>query len=41
MNTIGYFEIQSSKPDRDIKFMKLFLDGNLLKKNLFPLNITE
>ena len=37
MNTIGYFEIQSSNPQRDIKFYKTVFDWKFIKENFVPI----
>ena len=41
MNTIGYFEIQSSHPNKEINFYQAVLAGNLQKMSFFQLNTTE
>jgi len=37
MNTIGYFEIQSSVPERDIKFYKAVFDWEFIKEEFVPI----
>jgi len=37
MNTIGYFEIQSSDPDRDIKFYTSVFDWKFIKEEFVPI----
>lgn len=37
MNTIGYFEIQSAEPERDIKFYKTVFGWNFIKEELVPI----
>ena len=37
MNTIGYFEIQSSKPDREIKFYETIFDWKFFKEEFVPI----
>ena len=37
MNTIGYFEIQSSEPDRDIKFYQTVFDWKFIKEEFVPI----
>ncbi len=37
MNTIGYFEIQSSNPDRDIEFYKAIFGWKFIKEEFVPL----
>jgi uncharacterized protein len=37
MNTIGYFEIQSSEPDRDIKFYKAVFGWKFIKEEFVPI----
>lgn len=37
MNTIGYFEIQSSEPQRDIKFYEAVFGWKFFKEELVPI----
>ena len=37
MNTIGYFEIQSSDPDRDIKFYQSVFAWKFIKEEFVPI----
>jgi predicted enzyme related to lactoylglutathione lyase len=37
MNTIGYFEIQSSDPSRDITFYKSVFDWKFIRENDVPI----
>jgi predicted enzyme related to lactoylglutathione lyase len=37
MNTIGYFEIQSSDPQRDIPFYQAVFDWKFIKEELVPI----
>ena len=37
MNTIGYFEIQSSDPDRDIRFYKTIFGWRFIKQEQLPI----
>jgi len=37
MNTIGYFEIQSSDPNRDIKFYQSIFGWKFIKEELVPI----
>ena len=37
MNTIGYFEIQSSEPSREIKFYKNVFGWSFIKEELVPI----
>ena len=37
MNTIGYFEIQSSDPDRDIKFYTSVFGWKFIKEEFVPI----
>jgi uncharacterized protein len=37
MNTIGYFEIQSSEPERDIKFYKTLFGWKFIKEESVPI----
>ena len=37
MNTIGYFEIQSSTPEREIKFYKAIFDWIFIKEEFVPI----
>ena len=37
MNTIGYFEIQSSEPDRDIKFYQTVFGWKFIKEEFVPI----
>ena len=37
MNTIGYFEIQSSNPQRDIKFYKTVFGWKFIRENFVPI----
>ena len=37
MNTIGYFEIQSSDPGRDIKFYQFVFDWKFIKEEFVPI----
>jgi predicted enzyme related to lactoylglutathione lyase len=37
MNTIGYFEIQSSEPEREAKFYKAVFGWNFIKEEAFPI----
>ncbi len=37
MNTIGYFEIQSSRPNREIIFYETVFDWIFIKENSFPI----
>ena len=37
MNTIGYFEIQSSDPKRDIKFYQSIFDWKFIKEEFVPI----
>ncbi len=37
MNTIGYFEIQSSKTSRDIKFYESFFGWKFIKEEFVPI----
>jgi predicted enzyme related to lactoylglutathione lyase len=37
MNTIGYFEIQSSNPQRDILFYKKVFDWTFVKEEFVPI----
>ena len=37
MNTIGYFEIQSSDPQREIEFYKNVFGWNFLKEEFVPI----
>ncbi|MES2238662.1 MAG: VOC family protein [Bacteroidota bacterium] len=37
MNTIGYFEIQSSKPSREIEFYKNVFEWNFVREEQLPI----
>ena len=37
MNTIGYFEIQSSKPEREIKFYENIFGWKFIKEEFVPI----
>ncbi|RVT72334.1 VOC family protein [Flavobacterium sufflavum] len=37
MNTIGYFEIQSSKPDREIEFYKNVFEWTFIREKQIPI----
>lgn len=37
MNTIGYFEIQSSDPEREIKFYNSIFDWEFIKEQFVPI----
>jgi predicted enzyme related to lactoylglutathione lyase len=37
MNTIGYFEIQSSNPSRDIRFYESIFDWKFIKEEFVPI----
>ena len=37
MNTVGYFEIQSSNPARDIEFYKKVFDWKFIKEEFVPI----
>lgn len=37
MNTIGYFEIQSSNPGRDIKFYEAIFNWKFIKEEFVPI----
>jgi predicted enzyme related to lactoylglutathione lyase len=37
MNSIGYFEIQSSNPDRDIQFYKTIFGWKFIKEKFVPI----
>ena len=37
MNTIGYFEIQSSNPKREIEFYKAVFDWEFIKEEFVPI----
>ncbi|MEN9908173.1 MAG: hypothetical protein RLZZ540_1322 [Bacteroidota bacterium] len=37
MNTIGYFEIQSSKPDREIEFYKNIFEWTFIREENIPI----
>jgi len=37
MNTIGYFEIQSSKPEREIKFYKKVFEWKFIREENVPI----
>jgi predicted enzyme related to lactoylglutathione lyase len=37
MNTIGYFEIQSSSPEREIKFYQAIFDWKFIKQEFLPI----
>ena len=37
MNTIGYFEIQSSEPKREIKFYETVFDWKFIRENNVPI----
>ncbi|MCW3115857.1 MAG: lactoylglutathione lyase-related protein [Segetibacter sp.] len=37
MNTIGYFEIQSSDPKRDIRFYETVFGWKFIKEELVPI----
>jgi predicted enzyme related to lactoylglutathione lyase len=37
MNTIGYFEIQSSDPERDIDFYKSIFDWKFIREEYVPI----
>ena len=37
MNTIGYFEIQSSNPEREIQFYKAVFGWNFIKEEFVPI----
>jgi len=37
MNTIGFFEIQSSDPERDIKFYSELFDWKFTKEDHVPI----
>jgi hypothetical protein len=37
MNTIGYFEIQSSKPEREISFYEKLFGWNFIKEQYVPI----
>jgi predicted enzyme related to lactoylglutathione lyase len=37
MNTVGYFEIQSSEPDRDIKFYKEVFGWEFIREEFVPI----
>ena len=37
MNTIGYFEIQSSNPQRDVKFYELVFGWKFIKEEYVPI----
>ena len=38
MNTIGYFEIQSSTPEREIKFYTSVFGSNFIKEEFVPID---
>lgn len=38
MNTIGYFEIQSSAPEREIKFYTCVFGWNFIKEEFVPID---
>ena len=37
MNSVGYFEIQSSKPKREIKFYETVFGWKFIKENFVPI----
>ena len=37
MNTIGYFEIQSSNPEREIQFYKTVFGWNFIREEFVPI----
>ena len=37
MNTVGYFEIQSSRPARELAFYKAIFGWNFVKQELVPI----
>jgi predicted enzyme related to lactoylglutathione lyase len=37
MNTIGYFEIQSSNPERDVQFYKTIFGWKFIKQEFLPI----
>jgi len=37
MNTVGYFEIQSSDPERDVQFYKAIFDWTFIKQEFLPI----
>jgi len=37
MNTIGYFEIQSSHPEREVKFYKTVFGWNFIREEFVPI----
>ena len=37
MNSVGYFEIQSSKPEREIKFYETVFGWKFIKENFVPI----